>query len=106
MVSLEGRTALVTGASGGIGGAIAKALTAAGAKVVITGTRQEALDALAAEIGDAAMPLIANLSDPAAVEGVVAQAEELAGPLDVLVNNAGTTRDQLFMRMKDDDWDS
>ncbi|MEM6382403.1 MAG: 3-oxoacyl-[acyl-carrier-protein] reductase [Pseudomonadota bacterium] len=107
MFSLDSRVALVTGASGGIGGAIARALTDAGAKVVITGTRQEALQSLADDVGDAAIPLIADLSDNSAVSNILPEAEAKAGaPIDILVNNAGITRDQLFMRMKDEDWDS
>ena len=106
MFSLEGKTALVTGASGGIGGAIAATLAASGARVVITGTRQAALDELAGRIGGDALPLVANLSDAEAVDAIVGEAEALAGPLDILVNNAGITRDQLFMRMKDEDWDA
>lgn len=106
MFSLEGRTALVTGASGGIGGEIAKALVAAGAKTVITGTREAVLAEKADELGELAIPLTANLSDNGDVEGLIARAEEAAGPIDILVNNAGITRDQLFMRMKDEDWDA
>jgi len=106
MFSLEGRTALVTGASGGIGGEIAKALVAAGAKTVITGTREAVLAEKAGELGELAIPLTANLSDNDDVEGLIARAEEAAGPIDILVNNAGITRDQLFMRMKDEDWDA
>lgn len=107
MFSLEGRTALVTGASGGIGGEIAKALVAAGAKTIITGTREAVLAEKADELGELAIPLTANLSDNADVEGLIARAEEAAGnPIDILVNNAGITRDQLFMRMKDEDWDA
>jgi 3-oxoacyl-[acyl-carrier protein] reductase len=106
MFSLEGRTALVTGASGGIGGEIAKALVAAGAKTVITGTREAVLAEKAGELGELAIPLTANLSNNDDVEGLIARAEEAAGPIDILVNNAGITRDQLFMRMKDEDWDA
>ena len=106
MFSLEGRTALITGASGGIGGAIAKTLAKAGARTVITGTREAVLNEMAAEIGENAVPLTANLSDTDAVASLVEHAEEAAGPLDILVNNAGITRDQLFMRMKDEDWDA
>lgn len=105
MFDLTGKTALVTGASGGIGGAIARALHGAGAKVVLTGTRLPALDALKAELGDRAFVVSADLGDPAAADGLVAAAEQAAGPLDILVNNAGLTRDQLLMRMKDADWD-
>ena len=106
MFDLSGKTALVTGATGGIGGAVARALHAAGAKVVLSGTRQNALDALAAELGGA-VGVACNLSDPAAVDGLVAAAEEAAGaPIDILVANAGVTKDQLLMRMKDEDWQS
>jgi 3-oxoacyl-[acyl-carrier protein] reductase len=106
MFSLEGRTALVTGASGGIGQEIARSLAASGARVVITGTRMAVLEEVAAQIGPGAMPLVANLSDPQEVLGLWEKAEALAGPIDSLVNNAGITRDQLFMRMKDEDWDA
>ncbi len=104
MFDLTGKTALVTGATGGIGGAVAKALHAAGAKVVLSGTRQEALDALAAEL-PGSVAVACNLSDPAAVDALVGAAEEAAGvPLDILVANAGVTRDQILVRMKDEDW--
>lgn len=107
MYSLEGRTALVTGASGGIGSEIAKMLASVGAKIVITGTRQAVLEDVAQGIGELAVPLTANLSDPDDVASLVERAEATAGsPIDILVNNAGITRDQLFMRMKDDDWDA
>lgn len=107
MYSLEGRTALITGASGGIGSEIAKMLASAGAKTIITGTRQAVLEDVAQGIGELAVPLTANLSDPDDVAGLVERAESTAGsPVDILVNNAGITRDQLFMRMKDDDWDA
>ena len=106
MFDLTGKTALVTGASGGIGGAIAKALHAQGAKVVLSGTRQEALDALKAELGGNAFTATCNLSDIASVEALVKSAEEAAGSgIDILVNNAGITKDNLFMRMKDEEWD-
>lgn len=106
MFDLSGKTALVTGATGGIGGAVARALHAAGAKLILSGTRQSAIDALAAEL-DGAVGVACNLSDPAAVDGLVAAAEEAAGaPLDILVANAGVTKDQLLMRMKDEDWQS
>jgi len=106
MFDLTGKTALVTGASGGIGGAIAKALHAQGAKVVLSGTRIEALEAVKAELGGNAFIVQANLSDPASVEALPKAAEEAAGsPIDILVNNAGITKDNLFMRMKDDEWD-
>ena len=106
MFDLTGKCALVTGASGGIGGAIARALHGAGATVALSGTRQEPLDALAAELGDRAHVLPCNLSDPAAVDALPKQAIEAMGAVDILVNNAGITRDQVFMRMSDDDWQS
>ena len=106
MFDLQGMTALVTGASGGIGSAIAKALAAQGARVALSGTRQEALDAVKAEIGGEAVTVPANLSDPASVEALIPSAlDALGGKLDILVNNAGVTRDNLAMRMKDDEWD-
>jgi len=107
MFDLTGKTALVTGASGGIGGAIAKALHGQGATVVLSGTRQEALDAVNAELGSRAFTVIANLSDTASVEALPKAAEAAAGaPIDILVNNAGITKDNLFMRMKDEEWDA
>ncbi|WP_428543216.1 3-oxoacyl-ACP reductase FabG [Profundibacter sp.] len=106
MFNLEGKTALVTGASGGIGGAIAKALHGAGATVALSGTRVEPLETLAAELGERAHVLPCNLSDAEAVEALPKQAIEAMGGLDILVNNAGITRDNLFMRMKDEDWDA
>ena len=106
MFNLEGKTALVTGASGGIGGAIAKALHGAGATVGLSGTRVDPLEALAAELGERAHVLPCNLSDSDAVEALPKQAIEAMGGLDILVNNAGITRDNLFMRMKDEDWDA
>jgi len=106
MFDLSGKTALVTGASGGIGGAIAKALHGQGATVILSGTRQEALDAVKAELGARAFAVIANLSDIASVEALPKAAEDAAGAgIDILVNNAGITKDNLFMRMKDDEWD-
>ncbi|WP_375172807.1 3-oxoacyl-[acyl-carrier-protein] reductase [Pseudooceanicola sp.] len=104
MFDLTGKTALVTGASGGIGGAIAKALHGAGATVGLSGTRVEPLEALAAELGERAHVLPCNLGDAAAVDALPKQAIEVMGGLDILVNNAGITRDQLFMRMSDEDW--
>ncbi|MDJ0935740.1 MAG: 3-oxoacyl-[acyl-carrier-protein] reductase [Kiloniellales bacterium] len=104
MFDLSGRCALVTGASGGIGGAIAKALHQAGAKLAISGTRLDALDALAGELGDGVQVLPCNLADPAETAALAGQAEEALGQLDILVNNAGLTRDNLSMRMKDEDW--
>lgn len=104
MFDLTGKTALVTGASGGIGGAIAKALYDAGATVGLSGTRVEPLEALAAELGERAHVLPCNLSDAEAVEALPKQAIEAVGGLDILVNNAGITKDQIFMRMSDEDW--
>jgi len=105
MFDLTGKTALVTGASGGIGSDIARALHKQGAAVALSGTRREALDALAGELGQRVHVLPCNLSDGAAVDALPKQAEEAMGGLDILVNNAGLTRDNLFMRMKDEEWD-
>ena len=106
MFDLTGKTALVTGASGGIGGAIAKALHAQGASVVLSGTRAEALVAVKAELGARAFVATCDLGNKESVEALVKSAEAAAGaPIDILVNNAGITRDNLFMRMKDDEWD-
>ena len=106
MFDLTGKTALVTGATGGLGGAIARGLHAQGAHVVASGTRAEALQALAGDLGERVSTVSANLSDAAAVDGLIGQAEEAAGaPLDILVANAGITRDGLLLRMKDEDWD-
>ena len=105
MFDLTGKTALVTGASGGIGGAIAKSMIDLGAKVVIHGTRREALDKLAAELGANALVAVADLGQVDQVEALAAEAEKLLGGTpDILVNNAGITRDGLVMRMKDEDW--
>lgn len=105
MFDLSGKTALVTGASGGIGGAIAKALAAQGAKVALSGTRVEALEKVKAEIGGDHVIAPCNLSDPAAVDALIGQAEQaLGGRLDILVANAGITKDGLLLRMKDDDF--
>ena len=105
MFNLTGKTALVTGATGGIGAAIAKALHKAGATVAISGTRAQVLEELKAELGGERVHVLAcNLSDPAAVEKLVPAAEAAMGGLDILVNNAGITRDGLAMRMKDEDW--
>ncbi|RED15885.1 3-oxoacyl-ACP reductase FabG [Parasphingopyxis lamellibrachiae] len=104
MFDLTGKTALVTGASGGIGSAIAKALAAQGARVALSGTREEALQAVAADIGGDPVILPCNLSDPDAVDALVPSAIEALGKLDILVNNAGVTRDNLAMRMKDEEW--
>ena len=106
MFDLTGKAALVTGASGGIGGAIAKALHDAGATVGLSGTREAPLQALAAELGERAHVLPCNLSDAEAVEALPKQAIEALGGLDILVNNAGITRDNLFMRMSDEEWQS
>ena len=106
MFDLTGKNALITGASGGIGADIARALHQAGATVGLSGTRTEPLEALAAELGARAHVLPCNLSDAAAVDALPAQAAEAMGSVDILVNNAGITRDQLFMRMGDDDWQS
>ena len=107
MFDLTGKTALVTGASGGIGRAIAEALHRQGASVVLSGTRRDALDTLAGALGARAFVVPCDLTDVAAVEGLVPAAEAAAGaPIDILVNNAGITRDNLFMRMKDEEWDS
>ncbi len=103
MFRLDGKLALVTGASGGLGGAIARALHAQGASVVLSGTRADALHTLATELGDRAHAIPADLSDPAAADALIAGTEAI-GPLDILVNNAGLTRDGLAMRMKDADW--
>ncbi|GGB43040.1 beta-ketoacyl-ACP reductase [Roseibium aquae] len=105
MFSLEGKTALVTGATGGIGAAIAKALHAQGATVALSGTRAEKLEALAGELGERVHVTPANLADREAVSGLVPAAEAAMGSLDILVNNAGITRDNIFMRMKDEEWD-
>lgn len=103
MFSLEGKKALVTGATGGIGGAIARQLAKQGASLAISGTRVEALEALANELGGAIV-LPCNLKDSAAVDALPGQAEQALGGLDILVCNAGVTKDQLAMRMKDEDW--
>ncbi|MCU0837704.1 MAG: 3-oxoacyl-[acyl-carrier-protein] reductase [Rhodospirillales bacterium] len=104
MFNLTGKRALVTGASGGIGGAIARSLAAAGALVAVSGTREAALSQLAAELGSGAHVLVANLAEPEAAEALVKAAAESLGGLDILVSNAGITRDQLAMRMSDEDW--
>lgn len=106
MFDLTGKNALITGASGGIGGAIAKALHGAGATVGLSGTRVEPLEALAAELGERAHVLPCNLSDGAAVDALPKQAIEAMDGVDILVNNAGITRDQIFMRMSDEEWQS
>jgi len=104
MFDLSGKTALVTGASGGIGGAIARAFHAQGATVALAGTREAALSALAAELGSRAHILVADLSQPDELERLVKDAEVALGQIDILVNNAGITRDGLAMRMRDEDW--
>ena len=104
MFDFSGKCALVTGASGGIGNAIAHALYDAGASVALTGTRKAALEALAGELGDRAYPIVADLSEPDAPGAIVAEAIERMGRVDILVNNAGLTRDGLALRMKDEDW--
>jgi 3-oxoacyl-[acyl-carrier protein] reductase len=106
MFDLTGRKALVTGASGGIGGAIARALNAQGAIVALSGTRRAALDEVAAGLGDRVAVIEANLADKDSVEALVPAAEAAMDGLDILVNNAGVTRDGLFIRMKDEDWDA
>ena len=105
MFNLSGKGALVTGATGGIGGAIARKLHAAGAAVAISGTKVDRLEALAAELGDRVHIVPCDLSDRAAVQKLAGEAEAKLGTLDILVNNAGLTRDNLFMRMKDEEWD-
>lgn len=104
MSDLKNKNALITGASGGIGSAIARKLHAAGAKVALSGTRQEPLESLANDLGERAYILPCNLNDMAAVEALPKQAIDALGSLDILVNNAGITRDNLFMRMSDEEW--
>jgi 3-oxoacyl-[acyl-carrier protein] reductase len=105
MFDLTGMTALVTGASGGLGSAIARGLAAQGARVALSGTRVAPLEALAAELPGSVV-LACDLSDGAAVDALVGRAVEALGSLDILVNNAGVTRDNLAMRMKDEEWDT
>jgi 3-oxoacyl-[acyl-carrier protein] reductase len=105
MFDLTGKTALVTGATGGIGGAIARALHGQGATVALSGTRREMLETLAGELGERVYVLPCNLADMAEVEALVPKAEEAMGKLDILVANAGITRDNLFVQLKDEDWD-
>jgi 3-oxoacyl-[acyl-carrier protein] reductase len=104
LFNLAGRRALITGASGGIGGAIASALHQQGAAVTLSGTRLDALERLAARLGERAHVSAADLGDAASVDRLVPEAERLMGGLDILVNNAGLTRDGLAVRMKDEDW--
>ncbi|MBB3265327.1 3-oxoacyl-[acyl-carrier protein] reductase [Azospirillum sp. OGB3] len=106
MFDLTGKKALVTGASGGIGAQIARALHAQGATVALSGTRVAPLESLAAELGERALVVPGNLADAAGTEQLAKDAEAALGQIDILVNNAGLTRDQLAMRMKDDDWQS
>lgn len=107
MFDLTGKTALVTGATGGIGAEIAKTLHARGAHVVLSGTREAVLQELAGTLSERASVAPANLSDPASVDGLIEAAESAAGsPLDILVANAGITKDGLLMRMKDEDWEA
>jgi 3-oxoacyl-[acyl-carrier protein] reductase len=106
MFDLTGMTALVTGASGGIGSEIAKALAAQGARLAVSGSNADKLEAFRASLSGDHVALPCNLSDAAAVDALVPQAVEKLGKLDILVNNAGVTRDNLAMRMKDDEWDS
>ena len=106
MFDLTGMTALVTGASGGIGSEIAKALAAQGARLAVSGSNADKLEAFRASLGDDHVALPCNLSDGAAVDALVPQAVEALGKIDILVNNAGVTRDNLAMRMKDEEWDS
>jgi 3-oxoacyl-[acyl-carrier protein] reductase len=105
MFDLSGMTALVTGASGGIGSAIARGLAGQGARLAVSGSNPDKLEAFRGELGEHHVALVANLSDAAAVDGLVPQAVERLGKLDILVNNAGVTRDNLAMRMKDEEWD-
>jgi 3-oxoacyl-[acyl-carrier protein] reductase len=105
MFDLTGKAALVTGASGGIGGAIARALYAQGAAVTLSGTRAEALEQLKASLGERAHVVAAKMDDAADIDRLAKEAEAAMGKVDILVNNAGITRDNLSMRMKDDDWE-
>jgi 3-oxoacyl-[acyl-carrier protein] reductase len=105
MFELTGKSALVTGASGGIGGAIARALHAQGATVALSGTRREALEQLATELAGRAHVVPANLADKDEVESLIPRAEEAMGGLDILVANAGVTKDNLFVQLRDEDWD-
>ena len=104
MFDLSGQTAVVTGASGGIGGAIVRALHHQGAEVMLSGTRAAALADLADELGGRCHIAVCNLAEPDAAEALVKQAEAAMGRVDILVNNAGVTRDALALRLKDEDW--
>lgn len=106
MIDLTGNIALITGATGGIGGGIAKMLYDAGATVALSGTRTEVLETIAAELGDRAHVFPCNLGDPNSVDALIPAVEEKLGKVDILVNNAGITKDGLILRMKDDDWQS
>ncbi len=106
MFDLSGKIALVTGASGGIGREIARSLHEAGAKVGLAGTRVEVLESLAAELGEGAFAMVADLSSAEGANSLIAKADEALGGIDILVNNAGITRDNLALRLKDEDWDS
>lgn len=105
MFDLTGKTALITGATGAIGGTIARILHAQGATVAISGTRREVLDGLAARLGERVHVLPCNLADPADTEALVPRAEEVMGQLDILVANAGVTRDNLLVQLRDEDWE-
>ncbi len=105
MFDLSGKAALVTGASGGIGGAIARALHAQGATVTLAGTRMEALEQLKVTLGNRAHAITARMDDPADIERLAKEAEAAMGKIDILVNNAGITRDNISMRMKDEEWE-
>ena len=104
MYDLTGKKALITGASGGIGGEIAKLLNQAGAEIAISGTRLESLNNLADTLGDSTQVFPCNLGDPSAIENLLKTTSEQMGGIDILVNNAGITRDNLFMRMSDEEW--
>ena len=105
MFELTGKTALITGASGAIGGGIARVLHAQGATVALSGTKRDALDSLAADLGGRVHVLTCNLADSAETDGLVPRAEEAMGQLDILVANAGVTKDNLFVQLRDEDWD-